>query len=247
MRRPAVAAIAGLSVLGRPRGPRIVDAPDVRRDRRTARRPALQAGHRGARRRLRLRTGVDARRGRQRRLAHGLRSTRSPPRSRRPTAFAETSVSLAGQTSPSSPPRTSYDAADGRPRQAIKDLRSTVIPALPRGHRRQGVRDAATRPARSTSPNSSPDSAPWVALIVLGASLRAAPRDVQVGDDRGHRHRAQCAVDGRRVRSARGGLPVRLGRGPARHAARRRHRAVDPAVPLRGAVRPVDGLPRVPA
>ena len=56
---------------------------------------------------------------------------------------------------------------------------------------------------------------------------------------------AEPAVGGRRLRRAGAGLPARLVQEPARLPDDRPDRGVDAAVPVRGPVRPVDGLPRV--
>src|SRR5271166_2004774 len=68
---------------------------------------------------------------------------------------------------------------------------------------------------------------------------------LQLDHDRCDHDRAQPALGGRRVRGDGRGLPARLGRGPDRHDGAGSDRILDPAVRLRRAVRPVDGLQRV--
>ena len=63
------------------------------------------------------------------------------------------------------------------------------------------------------------------------------------GADQGDR--PEPAVGRRRLRRARARLPGRPRREAARLPVGRRHRALDPAVPVRDPVRPLDGLPRV--
>ena len=68
---------------------------------------------------------------------------------------------------------------------------------------------------------------------------------VPVDRDRSQVDRAQPAVGRSRLRRARGGLPVGLGREPVRLPVERRHHAVAADVPVRDPVRALDGLPRV--
>ena len=73
----------------------------------------------------------------------------------------------------------------------------------------------------------------------------ADARHVPVDRDPDQGDPAQPAVRRRRLRRARPGLPERPRRVAARLHRERRRRELAPAVPLRGPVRPLDGLPRV--
>ena len=84
-------------------------------------------------------------------------------------AFAETSVSWQGGVA-FIDTKDTYDAADPQAESAIKDLRSTVIPQYLAG---TDAKASVTGDQASTIDFTRviTDSAPWVALIVLGASL----------------------------------------------------------------------------
>jgi RND superfamily putative drug exporter len=84
-------------------------------------------------------------------------------------AFAETSVSWEGGVAFIATKDT-YDAADPKAEAAIKDLRSTVIPQYLAG---TDAKAYVTGDQAGTIDFTKviTDSAPWVALIVLGASL----------------------------------------------------------------------------
>ena len=75
--------------------------------------------------------------------------------------------------------------------------------------------------------------------------VRAAARLVPVPGHPGHRRAPQPAVGGRRLRRHRRALPVGLGAVAARLHQRALGRELAAAVPVRGAVRAVHGLPRV--
>ena len=75
--------------------------------------------------------------------------------------------------------------------------------------------------------------------------VRADAGRVPLARDRGQGDPAQPALGGRRVRSARAGLPARLRQGPARLQLHRRDRPGGAAVALRDPVRALDGLPRL--
>lgn len=84
-------------------------------------------------------------------------------------AFAETAVTWLGDVAVIDT-KDAYDAADVRAEQAIHDLRSTVIPEYLEG---TGARAYVGGEQASTIDFTRliTDSAPWVALIVLGASM----------------------------------------------------------------------------
>ena len=81
----------------------------------------------------------------------------------------------------------------------------------------------------------------------LRPALRVPPDADLVPLDRGRNEgdRPQPALRGSRVRRPRRGLPVGLGREPARLRVERRHHPVAADVPVRDPVRALDGLPRV--
>ena len=133
--------------------------------------------------------------------------------------------------------------------------RSQQSLALVRERARADAGDSTCRAPRSRRPGprrtrwtSGPRCAPtcrWVMAFVLGLTFVVLVRVVPVGRGGGHRRGAEPAVGRGGVRAAGAGLPARAGPGPARLPRQRHHRRLAAAVPVRGAVRAVDGLPRV--
>src|SRR6266704_1931613 len=89
------------------------------------------------------------------------------------------------------------------------------------------------------------------AEVAVGGRVRAAADvpcdgvDVPLGGGRGDRDRAEHALGRRRVRTARAGVPAHLGGEAAGLPVQPRRHLVAAAVPVRCAVRAVDGLPRL--
>ncbi len=138
------------------------------------------------------------------------------------------------------------DSAADEAVEAVRELRSEAVPEL------FAATGAQVLVGGDTSEfidyvASVIDPAPLVFAVVLGLTLvllTIAFRSIVI---------AATAVAlnllsvGGRLRVARARLPARGRRGPARRPAGRRDRGVGAAVPLLGAVRPLDGLPGVPA
>ena len=165
-----------------------------------------------------------------------LTASALPPSNRTPQHdLAVISVPVAGDS-------TSEAAED-----AVKTLRNDAIPAAFDGTERQRLRDRRNRTEPGLHRHHRQTYLPIVFALVLGLSfilLLVAFRSIVVPL---HEHRHEPAVGGRRLRPAR----VRDPEGPRRRAVRipRRadHRGLDPAVPVLRAVRPLHGLPGVPA
>ena len=224
-----------------------LDRPRARHAPRHARRQGRRQGQHEPRRlrhaRLRVRSrrrrpGIRHRAGRRRTDGRAT----SPPRSR---------VS----STPASSPR--------RPRRAASSCASTGSTAVDdpthRDARRHAcasrlasavpTRRSAAPPRRTaTSPRCSPDRAPYA----IGAHPHrrvpaAAHRVPQPRRSRSSSILMNLAHRRRRVRVRHPRVPTRLRHRPARHRAPRLRRRLGAAVLLRAAVRPLDGLPAVPA
>jgi len=155
--------------------------------------------------------------------------------------FAETSVDWYGDVA-FIDTKDFYDSADIRAEQSINRLQDEIIPS------QLGDTEAVWNVGGDQAGSMEftgviVGSAPAVLAIVLGCSfilLLLAFRHPP------HGHRPQPLVDGGRVRPDGGGLPERVGSGSSGASPGRRHRTLDPVVPIRRALRTLDGLPRVP-
>ena len=138
------------------------------------------------------------------------------------------------------------DSRDERALRAVQGLRSKVVPAV------FGGRDATVYVTGETAEvldyrALTDEWLPIVFVFVLGLSfvlLTVAFRSIVLA---GGRDRPQPALRRRRVRPHRARFPEGLRARPARLHGGRRDRRLAPAVPLRGALRALDGLHRVPA
>ena len=140
---------------------------------------------------------------------------------------------------------TRGSGTDAAAMDALDQLRDDVVPATvgavegvdgQRQRRRGGV-------GRLRQPAQQPAAADL--RVRVRAGVPADARHVPVDRDPDQGDPAQPAVRGRRLRRARAGLPERPRRVAARLHRERRRGELAPAVPVRGPVRPLDGLPRV--
>ncbi len=107
------------------------------------------------------------------------------------------------------------------------------------------TRSAAWLRARATSTGRSSRSRPARVRLRARAGVRAAADHVPLDRDSAHVDRAEPALRRGGVRRARVDLPGGTPAEPARLPLQRRGRGVAAAVPVPGAVRSLDGLPRV--
>ena len=128
---------------------------------------------------------------------------------------------------------------------ALSTLRDELVPADGRQRRRRRVRSRRHDRGRPGLERSHEELR--ADRLRLRPALRVPPDAALVPLDRGRSegNRPQPALSGSRVRRARRGLPVGLGREPARLRVERRHHPVAADVPVRDPVRALDGLPRV--
>ena len=137
------------------------------------------------------------------------------------------------------------DGTNDRSNAALAELREEIVPAT--FGRLEGVQADVTGITAGTEDfNTADQLAPAVGVRVRPhRGVCADAGHVPVGGDPAEGDRAQPAVGGRRVRAAHAGLPARLVREPAGLRVHRSGDVMAAAVPVRGAVRAVDGLPRV--
>ena len=128
---------------------------------------------------------------------------------------------------------------------ALSTLRDELVPATVGKRRRRRVRGRRHDRGRPGLERSHEELR--ADRLRLRPALRVPPDAALVPLDRGRSegNRPQPALSGSRVRRARRGLPVGLGREPARLRVERRHHPVAADVPVRDPVRALDGLPRV--
>ena len=130
-------------------------------------------------------------------------------------------------------------------RTAVRELRNVLVPETL--GRVPGVADRGHRRHRRGHRLHQPDAPRGSVRGRVRARARVRPAAGRVPLDRGadQGDRAQPAVGRRVLRRARARVPAPLGAGRARLPLGRRDHLVAAAVPVRGPVRAVDGLPRV--
>ena len=128
---------------------------------------------------------------------------------------------------------------------ALHTLRDKVIPPIARTL--PGVEVAVTGVTAGTYDfnHQMRSRLPVGVPLRAGARLHPAAAHVPVDRDRRHGGRAEPAVRRRRLRDPRRGLPVRLAVRRLRLPDERRDRELAAAVPVRRALRALDGLPRL--
>ena len=199
----------------------------ARRRRRSSSSPARRAQQaRGA-----ARSCSGSRRSRSRAASRTRRSRVSEPAA---TARRSLELPLIGaRRQRREPPRDRGAPRRARPGDARHDSRASRrrSPAHRRGRRLHAADEArhAVRDRASCS------------CFAFRAAARRVPLDRRAAEG----DRAQPALGRRRLRRARARLPAPLGRAAARLQVERRDHLVAAALPLRRALRAVDGLPRV--
>ena len=147
---------------------------------------------------------------------------------------------------PDQRPDAAAAATTPRPSHALNELRDEIIPAtVGRGRRGDASTSAATRPARRTSPDQLNSRLPLIFAFVFGLAFLLHARHVPLDRDPDQGDHAQPALGRGRLRRARARLPERPRRVAARLHLERRGDELAAAVPVRGPVRALDGLPRV--
>ena len=137
------------------------------------------------------------------------------------------------------------DGNDNASKSALAKLRGEVIPATVGGlaHTSVNVTGATAQTVDSQDQLSSAMPIVFGFVLILAFGLLLVTFRVDRGPDQGDR--AQPAVGRRRLRRPDLRVPAGSLRGPARLPLERRRRHLAATVPVRGAVRPLDGLPRV--
>ena len=180
----------------------------------------------------------------------GARARRPARRaSRPPRARAAQQASLVDPTRQRGPdPRRRQE----RHRHARRRRTSSTASATTTSRRRSfRPTPRCCSPARPRSASTSIDKAysafPWLVLAVLVLSYLLLLRAFRSVDPAAQGRAAQPALGGRHLRRARADVPARPGHGPARPPELGPDRGVDPDLPVRDAVRPLDGLRGLPA